>query len=45
VTKTVDDVEIWAHLRPVPDCLRPACCRHSGRTVSTLTHLPAVIWQ
>src|SRR5258705_5115828 len=45
VTKTVDDVGIWAHLRPVSDCLCPACCRHSGRTVSTLMHLPAVIWQ
>jgi hypothetical protein len=38
VTKTVADLMIWAHLPPVSDCLRPACCRHSGRTVSTLMH-------
>jgi len=45
VTKTVADLRIWAHLRPVSDYLRPACCRDSGRTVSTLMHLPAVMWR
>jgi len=36
VTKTVDDVGIWAHLRPVSDCLRPATIPFAFASVAAI---------
>jgi hypothetical protein len=40
VSKTVVDLEIWAHMRWAPGCPLAACCRHAGLSWSDVMHLP-----